>query len=192
MADTDTSQKALRAKHEASIRAMRSGTVNDASPRKKGGSKKLLLIALLAVLLGGGGAAYKLVLAKEPSSHAAVPLPEPEPEPEEAGPVEFAYLDLDPLFIPFQTEKGARHKIVVMLSLEVPLEREEDRYVRSLLPRLREAYVRALTSRPFPGTADGSIETVYLKNRMRAANIKVLGIGIVNDVLVRDIRVLPG
>ena len=96
------------------------------------------------------------------------------------------------MFIPFQTEKGARHKIMVMLSLEIPREREEDKFVRSLLPRLREAYVRALTSRPFPGTEDESIETVYLKNRIRAENIRVLGIGIVNDVLVRDIRVLPG
>jgi flagellar basal body-associated protein FliL len=186
LADTDTSQKRSRAENEASIRAIRGGTDSDAPTSKKRGSKKLLLIVLLAVLLGGGGAAYKLVLAKAPSPHAAVP------EPEEPASVELYYLDLDPLFIPFQTEQGARHKIVVMLSLEIPREREEDRFVRSLLPRLREAYVRALTSRPFPGIEDGSIETVYLKNRIRAENIKVLGIGIVNDVLVRDIRVVPG
>lgn len=167
---------------------MRAGDADDESAPPGKSKKKLLLVLLLLVLIGGGGAAYKLMLAKEPSPHAAVPVPIPE----EAGPVELYYLDLDPLFIPFQTEQGARHKIVVMLSLEIPREREEDRLVRSLLPRLREAYVRTLTSRPFPGTEDGSIETVYLKNRIRAANIKVLGIGIVNDVLVRDIRVLPG
>ncbi|MGB0627438.1 MAG: hypothetical protein ACPGQ5_12805, partial [Alphaproteobacteria bacterium] len=63
--------------------------------------------------------------------------------------------------------------------------------VRALMPRLREAYVRALTSRPFPGVEDGSIETVYLKNRVRAENNRVLGLGVVNNVLVRDISVLP-
>lgn len=188
MADTDTSQEMSRADNVASIRAMRAGGDEDEFAPARKTKKKLLLFVLLAVLLGGGGAGYKLVLAKEPSPYAAVPVPVPE----EAGPVDLYYLDLDPLFIPFQTEKGARHKIVVMLSLEIPREREEDKLVRSLLPRLREAYVRALTSRPFPGTEDGSIETVYLKNRIRAANIEVLGIGIVNDVLVRDIRVLPG
>lgn len=187
MADTDTSEKTSRADGEAAIRAMRDGSAEDAAPRKSG-KKKLILFAMLAILLCGGGAAYKLLLIKEPSQVAEVPVPEPEI----IEPVDLYYLDLDPLFIPFLTEKGARHKIVVMLSLEIPREREEDRLVRSLLPRLREAYVRALTSRPFPGTEDGSIETVYLKNRIRAENIKVLGIGIVNDVLVRDIRVLPG
>lgn len=187
MADTDTSGKGSRAESEAAIRAMRDGVKDESAP-PKGGKKKLILLALVVVLIGGGGAAYKLVLAKEPAQVATVAVPEPENN----EPVELYYLDLDPLFIPFQTETGARHKIVVMLSLEIFREREEDRLVRSLLPRLREAYVRALTSRPFPGTEDGSIETVYLKNRIRSENIKVLGIGIVNDVLVRDIRVLPG
>ncbi|MEP4888073.1 MAG: hypothetical protein ABJ215_17010 [Alphaproteobacteria bacterium] len=167
---------------------MRAGGGSDAAEKPKKSKKKLLLIGLLAVLLGGGGAAYKFVLAKPPSEHAAVPVPEPE----DTGPGELYYIDLGPLFIPFQTQTGARHKIVVVLSLEVGRKRQEDKLVRSLLPRLREAYVRTLTSRPFPGTEDGSIETVYLKNRIRSENIRVLGIGIVNDVLVRDIRVLPG
>lgn len=188
MADTGTSGKATRAESEAAIRAMRAGGAGDEPPKPKKSKKKLVMIVLLAVLVGGGGAAYKLVLAKEPSEHAAVPVPEPE----ETGPGELYYIDLDPLFIPFQMEKGARHKIVVMLSLEVGRKRQEDKLVRSLMPRLREAYVRTLTSRPFPGTDDGSIETVYLKNRIRSENIRVLGIGVVNDVLVRDIRVLPG
>ncbi len=188
MADTGTSGKATRAESEAAIRAMRAGGIDDASAKPKKGKKKLVMIVLLAVLVGGCGAAYKLVLAKEPADVAAVPVPEPEiSEPEE-----LYYIDLDPLFIPFLSEKGARHKIVVVLSLEVGRKRQEDKLVRSLLPRLRESYVRALTSRPFPGTEDGSIETVYLKNRIRSENIRVLGIGVVNDVLVRDIRVLPG
>ncbi|MBT4906294.1 MAG: hypothetical protein HOK98_16300 [Rhodospirillaceae bacterium] len=188
MADTDTSGNTSRAESEAAIRAMRAGGGNEEPTKPKKGKKKLVLVMLLVVLLGGGGAAYKLVLAKEPSEHAAVPVPEHE----ETVPDELYYIDLDPLFIPFQTEKGARHKIVVMLSLEVGRKRQEDKLVRSLMPRLREAYVRSLTSRPFPGTGDGSIETVYLKNRIRSENIRVLGIGVVNDVLVRDIRVLPG
>ena len=186
MADTDTSGKASRAENEAAIRAMRAGRSTDTSTSPKKSKKKLLVILLLAVLVGGGGAAFKLLLAKEPSNVAEVPIPEA------VEPVELTYIDLAPLFIPFQTEKGARHKIVVMLSLEVGRARNEDKLVRSLMPRLRESYVRALTSRPFPGVEDGSIETVYLKNRIRAENIRLLGLGVVNDVLVRDIRVLPG
>jgi len=187
LADTGTSGKTSRAESEAAIRAMRAG--GDEAPAKpKKSKKKLVMIVLLAGILGGGGAAYKLLPAKEPSDVAEVPAPEPEI----VEPDELIYIDLDPLFIPFLSDKGARHKIVVVLSLEVGRAREEDKLVRSLLPRLREAYVRTLTSRPFPGVEDGSIETVYLKNRIRAENIRVLGLGVVNDVLVRDIRVLPG
>lgn len=187
MADTDTSGKATRAESEAAIRAMRAGTDAE-EPKPKKGKKKLVLVALLAVLLGGGGAAFKFLQPADPDQVAAVPVPEPEiVEPEE-----LYYINLDPLFIPFQTSEGGRHKIVVVLSLEVGRARQEDKLVRSVMPRLREAYVRALTSRPFPGIEDGSIETVYLKNRIRAENIRVLGLGVVNDVLVRDIRVLPG
>lgn len=157
-------------------------------PEKPKRSKKPLLIVMLVVLIAGGGAAYKFLLAKDDPQVAIAPIEVPEP----TEPEKLVYIDLDPLFIPFQSVAGNRHKIVVVLSLEVGRARKEDKRVRSLMPRLREAYVRALTSRPFPGTEDGSIETVYLKNRIRAENIKVLGIGVVNDVLVRDIRVLPG
>jgi len=187
MADTGTSKKATRAESEAAIRAMRAGGAAEGEKPKKS-KKKLVLVALLVLLLGGGAAGYKFMLADAPETVAEVPVPEPEViEPEE-----LYYINLDPLFIPFQTHQGARHKLVVMLSLEVGRERQEDKLVRALMPRLREAYVRALTSRPFPGVEDGSIETVYLKNRARTENNRVLGLGVVNDVLVRDIRVLPG
>lgn len=189
MADTDTSGAQSRAESEAAIRAMRAGGMpGDEKPKKKG-KKKLVLLLLVVLLAAGGGAAYQFLLAKEyPGLAEAIE----EPAPEISEPVELAYIDLDPLFVPFQTGEGQRHKIVVVLSLEVERERQSDKKVRALLPRLRESYVRSLTSRPFPGTADGTIEIVYLKNRIRAENNRILGTGVVNDVLVRDVRVLPG
>jgi len=187
MTDTDTSKQQSRAEGEASIRAMRAGEDPNAVPEKKS-RKKLLVLILMILLVAGGGAAYKFVLAKDETSLAEVP----EPEPEDVVPVEMVYIELDPLFVPFETVNGQRHKIVVVLSLEVGREDFGGQRVRSLLPRLREAYVRSLTSRPFPGTDEGSIKTVYLKNRIRAENNRILGTGVVNDVLVRDIRVLPG
>lgn len=189
MADTDTSRTKSRAESEADIRAMRAGETPGSKPPKKKGKKKLVLLLLVVLLAAGGGAAYKFMLASEdPNLAEAVE----EPEPEISGPVQLVYIDLDPLFVPFQTGEGQRHKIVVVLSLEVEREDQSDKIVRSLLPRLRESYVRSLTSRPFPGTGDGTIEIVYLKNRIRAENNRILGIGVVNDVLVRDVRVLPG
>ena len=187
MADSDTSKKKSRADHEAEIRAMRAGQDPNAKPPKKG-KKKLVLLLSVLLLAAGGGAAYKFILA--PQDQELVEVPEPEPEPEE--PADLMYIDLAPMFVPFSTAEGTHHKIVVVLSLEVDRADHSDKHVRALMPRLREAYVRALTSRPFPGTEDGSIETVYLKNRIRDQNNRILGIGRVNDVLVRDIRVVAG
>jgi len=189
MADTDTSKAQSRADSEAAIRAMRAGEGSDGDkPVKKKGKKKLIVLMLVVLLAAGGGAAYKFILAKDDSALAEVP----DPEPEVVEALELVYIDLDPLFIPFRTSGGERHKIVVVLSLEVGRENNGDKRVWALLPKLRESYVRALTSRPFPGAEEGSIKTVYLKNRIRAENNRILGTGVVNDVLVRDIRVLPG
>jgi flagellar basal body-associated protein FliL len=188
MADTDTSK--LREAAEADIRSMRAGEAPGGSqaPKKKKSKKKFILLALVLLVGAGGAGTYKFVIAK-PDDAAFAEVPEPEPEVEQD---ELVYIKLDPLFIPFKTNEGQRHKIVVMLSLEVGRKDHADQRVRSLMPRLRESYVRSLTSRPFPGTEDGSIETVYLKNRIRAENNRILGTGVVNDVLVRDIRVLGG
>lgn len=189
MADTDTSGKQSRAESEAAIRAMRSGENPGNKPTNRKSKKKLFLLLLVLLLAAGGGAAYKFLIVPDDTSLAEA-VPEPEPEP--AKPVQLVYIDLDPLFVPFETSEGQRHKIVVVLSLEVEREQHSDKKVRALLPRLRESYVRSLTSRPFPGTGDGTIKIVYLKNRIRAENNKILGTGVVNDVLVRDVRVLPG
>jgi flagellar FliL protein len=188
MADTDTSKTQSRAESEAAIRAMRAGEGADGDKPAKKGRKKLFLVLLVVLLAAGGGAAYKFLLAKDDSTLAEAP----EPEPEVIEPVELVYIDLDPLFIPFRTSGGQRHKIVVVLSLEVGRKDNGDKCVWALLLRLRESYVRALTSRPFPGAEEGSIKTIYLKNRIRAENNRILGTGVVSDVLVRDIRVLPG
>jgi flagellar basal body-associated protein FliL len=189
MADTSTSGDMSREESEAAIRAMRAGKdPNSVDKPKKKGKKKLILLILILLIGTAGGAGYKFVLAKDEPVHAEVPEPKPEPD----EPLDLVYIDLDPLFVPFQTEDGHRHKIVVVLSLEVGREHQSDKKVRSLTPRLREAYVRSLTSRPYPGTGEGSIKIVYLKNRIRAENNRILGTGTVNDVLVRDVRVLPG
>jgi flagellar FliL protein len=188
MADTGTSKDKSRKEHEDDIRSMRAG--GQASEEKPKKSKKKLIVMLLLVLLlaGGGGAGYKFFLAKPDSDMAEAA----EPEPPKEEPVELIYIELDPLFVPFETAEGENHKIVLILSLEVNRANSTDKRVRSLLPRLRESYVRSLTSRPFPGTEDGTIETVYLKNRIRAENNRILGIGAVSDVLVRDIRIVSG
>ena len=89
------------------------------APKK--GKKKPILVVLLVLLMAGGGAAFMLMPGQAPDEHAAAPIPEPvivEPE-------KLFYIDLDPLFVPFKTPAGARHKVVVMLSLEVGRSRHQ-------------------------------------------------------------------
>jgi len=176
MADTSTSDDKPRKEVEDDIRSMRAGGQPSEKKPKKSKKKLILMLLLVLLLAGGGGAGYKFFLAKPDSDMAEAS----EPEPPKEEPVELMYIDLDPLFVPFETAEGDNHKIFLILSLEVNRADSTDKRVRSL------------TSRPFPGTEDGTIETVYLKNRIRAENNRILGIGAVSDVLVRDIRVVPG
>lgn len=181
MAGTDTSSKA-RAADEADILAMRKG---------KRSKKKLVVILAAVLLLGGGGAgAWFTVLAPEPPVETAEPQ-EVEPEPRK-GPEQPTYVNLDPLFVPYRGANGYQHRIALMLALEVDRATGADATVKSQIPRIREAYLMALTDRPLPGTSDGSIEIVYVKNRLRAENLRLLGPGVINDVLIRDIQVVSG
>lgn len=184
MADSGTS-KQTRKRDEADIHEMRAR-----GAKAKRRSLKRLIVPLVGVLvLGGGGtAAYMTFLAPKPQETAeAEPEPIPLPEPRD-----LAYVNLEPLFIPYRSAEGYHHKIALMVSLEVDRSGDADVMVRAQMPRIREAYLTALMDRPLPGTEDGSIEVVYLKNRIRAENLKLFGAGVINDVLIRDIRVVRG
>lgn len=158
----------------------------DDAARRRRRRRRVLLIggATLAVLATAGAAGAAFGLKEE-----VVGPPPPPPLAVEAVPLaDPVFVRMDPLHIAFYIGNGDRRRLAVTARLEVDAAKRNDEAVYALMPRLREAFVRALSERPLPGAAAGKPELVHIKNRMRAAAIEIVGAGVVADVLVQDIH----
>ena len=179
MAVTDTSGNKAREDLEADIREMRAHFNSPGA-----GRGKLIIIAVLGflVLAGAAGGAWFVFAGGEADTVAEEDLP-----PVVTAPRKLAYIDLKPIFIPVEFASGAVENVVVSLSLEIEGENTDRERIALALPRLYEAYLRALTDRPLPGAADGKVEVIHIKNRIRAENLRLLGPGVVHDVILNHI-----
>ena len=159
----------------------------DVAPKKKG-RRKLILFALIGLLVLGGAGGGAFVFLSGNDTEVAV---EDEP-PVIEKPPELAYIDLEPIFIQVKTDNGVLQNLVVELALEVELGNADATRVEYEMPRLYEAYLRSLTDRPLPGADSGDIEPTYIKNRIRAENLRLLGPGVVYDVVLKNMWVTEG
>lgn len=177
MAVTDTSDADEKSREEnlADIAAMRAGRT--AGGPRSGRPLKLLILA--AVLLIAGAAAWFFLLREPEQAVEEDFVPKVVEEP-----TRLSYVKLEPMFIPLEAKDGRRMRLIVTLALEIAEDGTREVRVRGILPRLHEAYLRALSSRPLPRTEDGRIEAVHIKNRVRAENLRILGPDVVHDVVV--------
>ncbi|NKB50064.1 MAG: hypothetical protein GKS02_11980 [Alphaproteobacteria bacterium] len=159
----------------------------DEAPKKKG-RRKLILFALIGVLVIGGAAGGAFVFLGGDDTVVA----EEDAPPVIEVPRELTYIELEPIFIQVETGKGVLQNVVVELSLEVELGNDDVRRIKASMPRLYEAYLRTLTDRPLPGAENGNVEVTHIKNRMRAENLRLLGPGVVYDVVLRNMWVNEG
>lgn len=158
----------------------------DAGARRRRRRRRLVLFGGVALVLvasvGAAGAAFGL------KEEVVGPAPPP-PLTVEALPVaEPVFVRMDPLHVAFYVGNGDRRRLAISARLEVDGARHDDSFVYAFMPRLREAFMRALTERPIPGAEEGKPELVHIKNRMRAAAIDVVGAGVVADVLVQELH----
>ncbi len=91
------------------------------------------------------------------------------------------------MFVHVDLRSGKSSNVVVTLSLEVEEGGEHQVQVERALPRLYEAYLRTLTKEPLPGAEDGKVVVAHIKNRIRAENLRLLGPGVVHDVVLKNI-----
>ena len=174
MADTDTSIDEILDED--------AGGAESDTARAKSARRKLVLFVLIVFLVIGAAAGGWFVLFAGKDT----PLAAADEPPVIEAPREIAYIDLKPIFIQIETGRGVIQNVVVSLSLEVEQGRDYRR-VEQALPRLYEAYLRALTDRPLPGAADGKVEVTHIKNRVRAENLRLLGPGVVYDVILNHV-----
>lgn len=157
-------------------------------PPGKKGHKKLIIFALVGLLVAGGaaGGAYVFLLGNETVA-----------EQEDVPPVienlrRIGYVNIKPIFIQVQNDKGVYQNLVVELALEVEKDSRDEERIKLAMPLLFESYLRTLTARPIPGAADGKVEVSHIKNRIRAENLRILGPGAVHNVIMRNIWISEG
>ncbi len=183
MAVTNTSDGKTREELEDDILRMRAGL----KPESKL-NLKLIIFSIVGILAAAAAGGWFVISGGDEDATAEVEDTPPVIE----APRQVAYIDLKPIFIQVETGKGQLQNVVVTLSLEVEEASENARRVEHELPRLYEAYLRALTVRPLPGAADGNVDVTHIKNRIRAENLRLLGPGTVYDVVLRNIWVTEG
>ena len=174
MADTDTSEKEI-------LDEDGDKTADGAAPAKSG-RRKLIIFGLVGLLVVGSAAGGAFVFLGKKD----IQLAEEDEPPVIEAPRELTYIEVEPIFIQIETGNGELQNVVVALSLEVELGNSDATRVKNEMPRLYEAYLRALTERPLPGAANGDVEVTYIKNRIRAENLRLLGPGVIYDVVLSN------
>jgi flagellar basal body-associated protein FliL len=99
------------------------------------------------------------------------------------------FITMNPMVLPVMNDKGIREVVSMVVSLEVKKSDDKDE-VNSLVPRLNDAYMRALY-----GKLDGTIyrngqfiDVNKLKTRLIAVTNNVVGKGKVDEVLIQGIN----
>lgn len=148
------------------------------------GGKILLIVGLAAGLaLGGGGAFFFLGSAEDGAQAEAAPEPEPaeeEPEPD------LAYVQIDRMPATLLGKDGELLGYV-FFDLAIEVEGEEDQsFVSSRLPHLREAFLREFAAAPITRPdRPGAIDYDGVKARLMAQARHVVA-----GDRIRDIRVV--
>ena len=151
---------------------------------------KKAIIAVIAVLfLGGAGfGAYTFFNkpAEATETKEAAKGAEAAHEGEAATPT---FVELKPLVLPIVDRDGVSQIISIVISLETD-DPEKAAQVELMRPRLTDAYIQGmygvLNSKSV--MADGILQVGYIKNRLHAITVKVMGEDKVNDVLLQVVQ----
>lgn len=105
-----------------------------------------------------------------------------------SGPQNF-YVRLNPMILPVVGDKGVQEIVSVLVALEVS-DQHNIEIVNGVLPRLNDAYMRALY-----GTIDKTayrngrfIDVTKIKSCLATVTDNVVGKGIVHDVLIQGVN----
>ena len=115
-------------------------------------------------------------------AHAASEEKKPDTQAED---IKERFLKMDPFNAPLPpNDKGQRRQIFLMIELQIP-DPDKVSVVAQRMPKLRDAFIRELYSRPV-GTPEGlgPSEMDELKRRLLAQGRKVLGKELLDDVLI--------
>ena len=151
---------------------------------------KKLLIALGIVLLLAGSAAGTMYWQKIGPFETLAGLEEVEKE-EESSIERPRFIQLDPLSVPLIKDNEVIGNIQLAVSLEAESS-EDARLISRAKPRLSDAFLRDLYQHvPRYLRREPQIDIAVIKKRLKVVADRVLGEGVVKEVLVQGVMANP-
>ena len=148
---------------------------------------KIVVLLLVALIFGGGGfGAGWFLFANQGEKHEKVEAPPPVP----AGPPVF--VNVGPLTVPVLGAERIDQFVTLMVALELTdLTSAEN--VRAQAPRLTDAFLTTVYGAIASGKAmtGGVLDVAQVKLKLNDACVKVLGKGMVRDVLIQIVNQRP-
>ncbi len=157
---------------------------------------KIAILALVAILVLGGGAggAYFYFNQKAEASigaegeHAAAK----DVRKDTKKPEHLAFVQMDPLILPIIDANGISQMVSLVIVLQVDDEKQKAT-VEGQMYRIKDAYIQDMYGSLNKNVAikDGVLQVDVLKQKLSAANNRVLGDGVVSDVLLQVVQQRP-
>lgn len=138
--------------------------------------KKFLILLILMLLIGSGGGAYYyffVLSAQEEMSE------EPPPPPD------IRFVEMDALNIPVMRNGVVVNYVILTLSLETIGSENEER-VEAYMPRLRNAFLTDLLGYFATVPVEDRIMVQAIKRRLNVLSARVVGEGVVTDILIQN------
>lgn len=155
---------------------------------------KSVVLALIAILILGGGGAAGYFYFKQPAEAAIG-------EDQQAAPKEIhgkvnanhhEFVQLDPLILPIVDSNGVSQIVSIVVVIEVEGSKNQEKVIK-LQPRLKDAYIQELYGvlNRHAALKGGVIQVSMIKERLSQISHRVMGDGVVHDVLLQVVQQRP-
>lgn len=142
------------------------------------------------LLLGGGGAGAYFYMGKSEASVGEKAAPEKTEKAEGEAKVE--YISMQPIILPIIGRDGISQTVSMVVSIQVS-DKTKAEEVKLNLPKLADAYLSDMygTLSQKAAMQGGVIKVSMLKARLASITKKVMGEGMVDDVLLQVLQQHP-
>ena len=158
---------------------------------------KTAFLALLAILVLGGAAGGAYFYFGQPAM-ASIGETKEHQEAKDVHPSknlnnkDFKFVELDPLILPIVDGNGVSQVVSMIVVIEVDGEKNQSK-VNGLQPLLKDAYIQELYGvlNRHAALQGGVLQVGMIKDRLHKISNRVLGDGVVEDVLLQAVQQHP-
>jgi flagellar FliL protein len=159
---------------------------------------RIILIAIVGLLVLGGAGAGAYFYFKHPAEAAVGDTEEHQAAKEakaekgEHGEAKFQYVELDPLILPIVDARGVSQTVSMIVVLQVP-DADAAAEVNQMAPRLKDAYIQDMYGvlNKHAALQGGVVQVGMIKSRLNEISQRVMGEGVVDDVLLQVVQQRP-